>query len=194
MEELQSQLFYKQTFGFVYLCNRSKLRMDFFPEVSKIEKRGNKCWKWGDKSNPFISSFACFQKLEISFSTGWIWILISLFSWKSLNCNGPLYTVKITRFRRENSNYIWLYLHIGIALTQVKNPKSKMVKIDLIIDVACQNNLVRLTVTFGSWQPFELLSDNRLHNINNGNFASDAWRQWRSFSADLGWMDSQFMN
>ena len=192
MEELQSQLFYKQTFEFVYLCNRSKLRMDFFPEVSKIEKRGNKCWKWGDKSNPFISSFACFQKLETSFSTGWIWILISLFSWKSLNCIGPLYTAKISRFWCENSNYIWLYLHIGIALTQVKNPKSKMVKIDLIIDVACQNNLVRLTVTFGSWQPFELLSDNRLHN--NGNFASDAWRQWRSFSADLGWMDSQFMN
>ena len=173
--------------------------MDFFPDASKIENRGNKCWKWGDKSNSFISSFASFQKLEISFSTGCIWILISLFSWKSLNCNGPLYTVKITRVRRENSDQIWLYLHIGIELTQVKvkNPNRKMVKINLIIDVACQNNLVRLTVTFGSWQPFELLSDKRWHNKIRQFCFWCLTSIKRSLSADLSWieeMDSKFMN
>ena len=64
--------------------------------------------------------------------------------WSTIHC-------KNKSFLARKFKYID-YLHIGIASTQVKviNPKSEMVKINLIIDVACQNNLVRLAVTFGS--------------------------------------------
>ena len=69
-------------FFFAYLCNRSKLSESFFPvlKASKSENRGNRCWKSGDKSNLFTSFFACFQKLEISFSTGVFSILFSCFT------------------------------------------------------------------------------------------------------------------